>query len=998
MGTPLSAPAPCPLIQKSQRKEQKRLSLLNEPKTSRFRHSVANMRFTSPVSKDMFSRGGKVKGSESPLSRKADNVELIRSISQAGWQSKPLKPPQLPMMSVMEAIVLEPSPSTETVRKIPPLSVEAVKGLGIQMGNSVEVQANGVREKEGGLAAHEKEGTVIVTQTVRVQSESTDTTPAMEIPDRNASRKLRPRISVTIPENRALSFRRVRRGSSQHYEKEDDTSGSVSPGSNPASQSMEHSPNFKLEVVSPVSVEMPKPHRPSLPNSLGVPGTRLVTDPDEKEPSSASSMGRIDDDASSCYSPRSSMSSFHADQLPERKPSPARTELVEFMIISPTDAGVFDDVSPFPKTPKSKAQALRRSKLTLSILKNKPLPPEPVIEVAPLLVSGKPCSRTASINASHIRSHSDPCMSISPVSPIPFSTHLSMSPMDLDTLDEAFRRSSPLFFEPRKVEAHEPSLTLDEAADALEVQLSALAETPSVSWDVSPQDPLQISRGLMDMVPTRPPPLPPVSSASAATDPEKPRPRPKRKAINHAVSQIKPDDVTTTKASSAPTMTIGKRLSLSIAARKAKAALEAVPESIPESASTDRKGSSISSSASSSTQSEESIFTKSSTQDTANSERSSPVALQEAPAKEIEPKLRRSPSRAPRPRSTDLLAASDMPIIPTPHSSPELQSAVDPEELNSAISADAAEKVILNIMVHLDTLGDLFTCAHLNRGFYRTFKRNELSLIKKTLFKMSPAAWELREICPPYENGADDCDAPLPEYTPSIYLRHFSRDMYAMVALKSLILHHCSSFLRAETVSALSGTDEIRSTHIDDAFWRVWAFCRIFGCGKNREEDIVGQIDWLKGGVLAYQQSTASSMTFTDDFGLNSVLFNPPTGFAKGNGKGLSTDELYDMTEIWNCLGVLLRGFHGMRSEARESGIFDNTGVKKGDINAEDTMLGKHLSPKPYHVILLTHKQKNGPTTSLLFRPASFTPSVPPSPSRRPLQPHPLSHSPNPSV
>ena len=323
---------------------------------------------------------------------------------------------------------------------------------------------------------------------------------------------------------------------------------------------------------------------------------------------------------------------------------------------------------------------------------------------------------------------------------------------------------------------------------------------------------------------------------------------------------------------------------------------------------------------------------------------------------------------------------------------------MDQEELDRAVSADAAEKVILNIMGHLDTLGDLFTCAHLNRGFYSTFKRNEMRLIKETLFKMSPAAWELREMCPPYEQGQEDSDTPPPEYTPTTYLCNYSGDMYAMVALKSLILQHCSSFLRPETISALSGNDEVRSSRIDDAFWRVWSFCRIFGCGKNREDDIVGQMDWLKGGILAYQQSTQSSMMFTDDFGLNSVLFNPPDGFAKGNGKGLSTDELYNMTEVWTCLDVLLHGFHGMRDEARQFGIFDNTGVKKGDVNAEGAMIGRFplfLSAPPF---ILTSLQKSGHTTSLPSLPPSSSPSAQHSPSHPPIPPPQPSPSPNPSI
>jgi hypothetical protein len=923
---------------------------------------MINMRFSSPVSKDLFGRSGKVRGSESPLARKADNVELIRSISQAGWQSKPAKPPQLPMVPLTEAIVLE---------DLQPLPVEShgtINGLGIQMGNSVEVEAT------GGVTAREKEGTVVVTSTVHVQTEcSTMSSTGVDIPGRTSSKKLRPRISVSIPPSRPLSFRRVRRGSSHHYEKETALSQSISPASNPSGRSLGSNPQFRLEVISPLSAEIPRPERPYIPTSKSVPEVRLTPDHDEKEPSSASSTGKIDDDASSCYSARSSMSSFHMEQVQERKASPVPSEPVEFTIMSPTDAGVFDDVSPFPKSP-----GLKRSNLTLSLLKNKPLPPEPMVEVAPLLIGGRPCSRTTSMNGSHVQSASELLQPVSPISPIPFSSRLSIySPVDLDTIDEAFRRSNPSFFQPEKVKTPEQSPTFDEVADAIEIQLSTVTETPPVSWDeVCLPVPLRTSRDLEQKMPSRPPPPPPMSPTPTRNDIEVTKRRIPRKAFKHVSRQIKEAAFTSPAEAMSATPPLGKKTSS--VCRKAEPVLEAVLES-PESAheaklesvEMERDESKISSPASSSGDSEESIFTEISARETERSlsvdlhesapkeeRRDSPIqgeqaeesALQEEPKLDKEQpeelQLRRNPSQAPRPRSLDLLKAVDVPAIPSPIPSPEVQKTMDPSELDRIISANAAEKVILNIMNQLDTLADLFTCAHLNRGFYRIFKRNEMTLIKKTLFKMSPAAWELREICPPYEKGGEDSDAPFPEYTPTTYLQNYSGDMYAMVALKSLILQHCSSFLRPETLTALSGSDEVRSSRIDDAFWRVWTFCQIFGCGKNREDDIVGQMDWLKGGVLAYPQSTAPSMVFADDFGLNSVLFNPPTGFAKGNGKGLSTDELYDMTEIWTCLGVLLRGFHGMRDEARKYGILDRTGIKKGDVNAEDAMIGEQ-TPKP---------------------------------------------------
>ena len=205
---------------------------------------------------------------------------------------------------------------------------------------------------------------------------------------------------------------------------------------------------------------------------------------------------------------------------------------------------------------------------------------------------------------------------------------------------------------------------------------------------------------------------------------------------------------------------------------------------------------------------------------------------------------------------------------------------------------------------------------------------------------MSPAAWELREMSVPFaelESGTVD-------YKPAVYLRHYSRDLLTMVELKSMILDHCKSFLRPETISGLAGETD-RSPYIDDAFWRVWTFCKIFGCGKGREDDIVGQMDWLRGGKLARQQHTdTNTIALSDGVSMNSVLINPPAGFGQGNGNGLTAAELYDMTEIWTCLGVLVRGYHGKRDEAREYGVFDSANVASGDVEKENATIGMCLT------------------------------------------------------
>ena len=323
----------------------------------------------------------------------------------------------------------------------------------------------------------------------------------------------------------------------------------------------------------------------------------------------------------------------------------------------------------------------------------------------------------------------------------------------------------------------------------------------------------------------------------------------------------------------------------------------------------------------------------SATTDQAETQSKSPVPPLEKVSEEVQP----------RPRSL----VSTLMLEQIRNDSPTLRHTPAACEDQPDIPVSVAKSVILRIMESIDSLADLFNLAVINRGFYSVFKQHELPLLKSTLFRMSPAAWELREMSPPWEDDEiplGNTDRPVPEYTAESYIRHYTRDFFTMIALKSLILVHCESFLRPDTTRALAGIDEIRSVEVDDAFWRVWTFCRIFGCGKGREEDIAAQADWLSGGKLAGCDSRGSSMILTHELGVNSVLLDPPLGFSQGNGQGLNSSQLHDMMEIWTCLGVLLQRFHGKCEEARKYGVFDNCpDIKPGDIAAETAALGKFI-------------------------------------------------------
>lgn len=268
-----------------------------------------------------------------------------------------------------------------------------------------------------------------------------------------------------------------------------------------------------------------------------------------------------------------------------------------------------------------------------------------------------------------------------------------------------------------------------------------------------------------------------------------------------------------------------------------------------------------------------------------------------------------------------------------------------PRTIKRTITPAVAENVILTILRSLETFDDLFATAVLNRGFYRVFKRHELDLMKATLRKMSPAAWEHREICYPGHDQLDDEDLEVlmrtREYTPTTYLQYHIRDTYIINALKVLIQEKCQSFLRPEMAVALVSTEGPECARVDDAMWRIWTFCKLFGCGKGREDDIVAQMDWLNGGILVHQQTCTNSILTTDALDMNGTLASAPECFAKGNEGGLTAEELFDMMELWNCLAVLLQSFTGRTIQAREYGLYENTGIRGGDIDGEERMLGK---------------------------------------------------------
>ncbi|KAL9609344.1 MAG: hypothetical protein Q9167_005889 [Letrouitia subvulpina] len=899
---------------------------------------------------------------------------------------------------------------------------------------------------------------------------------SMDSPSQMSAKDRRPKIQVMIPTKRPQSYSYVHHPSiqSKPLPKTQELPSAISPPSTTTKQQMQAEiPPARLSVVSPLSVvEMPKPRRPFSAFSLEdmtMEDPKSAPPPSKPEMSDSSDDSGEHDDRSSNYSPRTSMSSMGSDSVLVKLTEERRTSLA-FSIMSPTAAGVFDNMPLDPRHPKNPRMMKSSASLAAEVDKNKPLPPAPGFgEIAPLKLSGLPTVRSSSLKRRKVPaplnvSRTPSFRTATPKLSRNASLRSKYTPADLDALDEAFRKTSPTNLpapeptpaanlKPAPAYAQHSFPTLSQAELALEAQLGTIDEDSTLDSVVVPlvHDPLQISRGPGHMEPTRkaPPPPPSVHSMSDNSRTASRR-RLQKRSGTHVAMQMRShnNSIDGGSMSDRESLLRAKRISAPVVgsvgtsdkARKILGSGTATPmerDSSSEShwSSSDSPQGYTSSSNMSSR--EESLTPESDLssipdatfeevrkrlellspkQDEADiyitlqeqrrgsetssvklplqvhsnlptpgkksqfgedeipevpaipkrhrskrSHRSSPaIELESAsippktPSKErhVHPLERRGRQDDLPVRSLASIAMSEIPdmyaSLPSP--APTLPPLpMTQEEVERQISADAAEVVLLRILENLDNLQDLFATATVSRGFYRTFKRHELPLMKNALYGMSPAAWELREMSPPYPGleGAGDASPKL-DYTPTLYLQHYMRDMYTMIALKSMILIHCESFLRADTITALAGGETERASQIDDAFWRVWTFCRVFGCGNNREDDITAQMDWLRGGPLAKGQRKNLAKGKTNG-AIDGILSNPPPSFGQGNIRGLSAEELYDMTEIWTCLGVLVRGFQGKRQEARDYGIFEGADIPSGDVDKEDTALEEWT----YHLLTL---------------------------------------------
>jgi len=246
---------------------------------------------------------------------------------------------------------------------------------------------------------------------------------------------------------------------------------------------------------------------------------------------------------------------------------------------------------------------------------------------------------------------------------------------------------------------------------------------------------------------------------------------------------------------------------------------------------------------------------------------------------------------------------------------------------------------LLLSMSALDSLKDLEKMARSTKDMYQVYKQNELSLLKTVCKNKSFPLWELREWSSPLGAVISPEESVELEYTPDLYIKSITHDTRVVGKLRQLIVLRCASFVRSETLEAFSSGDRRAFQRYENALYRIWCFCKIFGGNKRREEDIAGQLDWLKGGLLAHQDDCAATTSTNLACEFGSVLATAPEHFGLCNQDGLSADELFDMTEMWNCLSTLMQSYVGKIDHARTNGVYCKTDIKYGDVRHEEIML-----------------------------------------------------------
>ena len=247
---------------------------------------------------------------------------------------------------------------------------------------------------------------------------------------------------------------------------------------------------------------------------------------------------------------------------------------------------------------------------------------------------------------------------------------------------------------------------------------------------------------------------------------------------------------------------------------------------------------------------------------------------------------------SPRVKSAALIDSVDYnPEIKLPKASTDPRSKAHPE--HKAVTSRTAENVIYRIMCHLGDVWDLQSAAMVSKSFLNTYQRNESKLVSRIVFKSSRPAWELRWTLLALRGSR------------CFRLRDYQQDLQTVRALKRFIATRCSNNCKAKTLAGLMGQDPQCEVEVENALWRIWTFCALFGANAAQFPVPPAQFAWLNGHKRSENKGLGA-------------------GFASGNHEGLTVDELEDMSEMWQCLHTLLSQFYARVDEAKQVGIFSN--------------------------------------------------------------------------
>ncbi|KAA8900480.1 hypothetical protein FN846DRAFT_892095 [Sphaerosporella brunnea] len=193
-------------------------------------------------------------------------------------------------------------------------------------------------------------------------------------------------------------------------------------------------------------------------------------------------------------------------------------------------------------------------------------------------------------------------------------------------------------------------------------------------------------------------------------------------------------------------------------------------------------------------------------------------------------------------------------------------------EMYSRVLLSLPEEVLFNIFVHLPTATEVTSLALAHPKLYRIFKANSAEIVSNVANRrLYPA---LRHLLSAY--GITHSSFSTYEAT----LKHFCT---TTTSIKAAIRKRCSNFLSKHLLTPMSFHDD---EAFDEAILNVWGFSVLFSSRIGEKE---AQVAWLKS-------------------------------------RNFSIQELKDLLEVYQCIGVLLGPLTSDISLAVKAGVVEELG------------------------------------------------------------------------